>query len=983
MKKKDRSPSKPQASPNPRPKRRNKKQRESMPLSKKKDSPAGTPPQTPIQTPERRIHGNMYDLLQNDSDGEDASPATINAEDQVEIESVPSDPDSVATPNSTDRQSSTSNEPAPVSTPEDLKRRPTNSGPLVEIPPTNAERLGQSSPLFASQLPKTTGNLFPELSQPSAPKKNSPTLQTTELKPPPVASLSVFSSTTEEKQLAIEVFGDDAKLPARRSQASKKPPPEQTSLSQSSPRSPADSIHGVNDSKLPARGNPYNSAGRLVRSSTYGPSLYHVSLIEEQRRDEAQQAQRLVQTRMQPKDSNRTTGSEETNVDPTVTAKDPMSHSSVPEGVIDAVDRLDRQIAAKQEQLMKLQQSIAALTQSEPPAEMDADMTDDSFTLVQYKQPSPARLKQAPIQPSANQPSSRTVVPTAGALSLTADPNHSETRDPLTELAQRRPIYPRLPEPTPKRPFFQRVTWRIEIPKITESPEKSLIDGITEIWSILKEADDKLLIYPWKARNFGKYKALSGPSKLPSTKEGINRYFPDAYFRPHPGSMWLRVYIGSTISDEELGSRTHYFFGTQKNKKRVGFWKNGIQFEETVEIGWLYRSTPGMSAQSIQKELFAHTGIHTSLRWRLVNIPQLKGEIPENLQVRALHITVRKEDGNLAKAKFTKLVFARHRRSHFIGGSPMRLIPISRDLSPHNQDKCLHFAGRQLTFLKNTVVCESFDILQIDNKAVGLQGRTLRELILEIPLRDSGRQAFLSVDRTFNGSSVKLVCYEKHTSECRNRLATLLPYLIFTNPNLEKGIRGCFSADANERSLGVKWDDKRKEVVTVDDEILEGFEDWDSDDDTDQSQDGNNQFMIDVAAATGLSFNKKSKKKVKSTKVQEVDAGSIFSQSTIRSINDGESEEDSDDTPKTINRSTPTAQTEAISSLSEGPSNEIKNYLDQMTKALMQLTTMIPNTPENQAALANIRAILPTSQRAGSSSDSQGLGSSGSGALLR
>jgi hypothetical protein len=96
----------------------------------------------------------------------------------------------------------------------------------------------------------------------------------------------------------------------------------------------------------------------------------------------------------------------------------------------------------------------------------------------------------------------------------------------------------------------------------------------------------------------------------------------------------------------------------------------------------------------------------------------------------------------------------------------MRLIPVSRDLSPHNQDKCLHFAGRQLTFQKNIVVAESFDILQIDNKAIGLQGRTLRELILEIPLRDSGCQAFLSVDRTFNGLSVKLVCYQKNQSEC-------------------------------------------------------------------------------------------------------------------------------------------------------------------------------------------------------------------------
>jgi hypothetical protein len=182
----------------------------------------------------------------------------------------------------------------------------------------------------------------------------------------------------------------------------------------------------------------------------------------------------------------------------------------------------------------------------------------------------------------------------------------------------------------------------------------------------------------------------------------------------------------------------------------------------------------------------------------------------------------------------------------------------------------------------------------------------------------------------------------------------------------------------------VKWDDKRKEVVTVDDEILEGFEDWESDDDTENQSQGDSQFIIEVAAATGLALNKKNAaRKTKPIKVQETDAGSIFSQSTIRTRNQDESEEESDDTPKTINRSTPTAQTEAISSLSEGPSNELKNHSDLMTNALMQLTTLIPNTPENQAALANIRAILPSSQRAGSSSDSQGLGSSGSGALPR
>jgi hypothetical protein len=52
-----------------------------------------------------------------------------------------------------------------------------------------------------------------------------------------------------------------------------------------------------------------------------------------------------------------------------------------------------------------------------------------------------------------------------------------------------------------------------------------------------------------------------------------------------------------------------------------------------------------------------------------------------------------------------------------------------------------------------------------------------------------------------------------------------------------------------------------------------------------------------------------------------------------------------------------------------------------MTQALLQLTTMIPNTPENQGALDNIRALLPL-QSAGSSSEIDSSGPSGPGALL-
>jgi hypothetical protein len=51
-------------------------------------------------------------------------------------------------------------------------------------------------------------------------------------------------------------------------------------------------------------------------------------------------------------------------------------------------------------------------------------------------------------------------------------------------------------------------------------------------------------------------------------------------------------------------------------------------------------------------------------------------------------------------------------------------------------------------------------------------------------------------------------------------------------------------------------------------------------------------------------------------------------------------------------------------------------------KALLQLTTLVPNTPGNQVALVNIRAILLSSQSAGSSSEASGPGLKGPGAML-
>jgi hypothetical protein len=103
-----------------------------------------------------------------------------------------------------------------------------------------------------------------------------------------------------------------------------------------------------------------------------------------------------------------------------------------------------------------------------------------------------------------------------------------------------RTVYINAPSPTPGRKNFFRCTWRVNIPKNT-SPEEGVKDAILEIWSALKDANRRLLIYPWHQSAYGLYKALLDTSKLPKKKETLIRYFKDAHFRPHPGPMYIRV----------------------------------------------------------------------------------------------------------------------------------------------------------------------------------------------------------------------------------------------------------------------------------------------------------------------------------------------------------------------------------------------------------------------------------------------------------
>jgi hypothetical protein len=262
---------------------------------------------------------------------------------------------------------------------------------------------------------------------------------------------------------------------------------------------------------------------------------------------------------------------------------------------------------------------------------------------------------------------------------------------------------------------------------------------------------------------------------------------------------------------------------------------------------------------------------------------------------------------------------------------------------------------------------ESWEIINLNNAAVGLNGTSLHRLILEIPLRDEpSRQAFLSVDRAFNNASTKFYFFKANASECRSRITTLLPYLVFTNTTKEKGIKSCFSGEANERAKGVRWDAECMEVMTADDEIMDMYHlIYDADDDHDLADDFARKVLLDFAEVDGTHFT--AKPAARATKVQEKETLSLFSRSTIASrkysgntghsqspeMSYDENEDDSDDTPRTVNKTLSTADTVGLSSLS---TNDMQTKLDLMAQAI---TKFIPNTPENQAFLAQFSAAFP------------------------
>jgi hypothetical protein len=93
-------------------------------------------------------------------------------------------------------------------------------------------------------------------------------------------------------------------------------------------------------------------------------------------------------------------------------------------------------------------------------------------------------------------------------------------------------------------------------------------------------------------------------------------------------------------------------------------------------------------------------------------------------------------------------------------------------------------------------------------------------------------------------------------------------------------------------------------------------------------------------------------------------------------MSEDDNENESDDTPRTVNKMVSTADTIGLSSLS---TSDIQTKMDLMAQAI---TKFIPDTPENQAFLAQFSATFSPSSRVGSPLDTAHPGANAPGQRL-
>ena len=365
---------------------------------------------------------------------------------------------------------------------------------------------------------------------------------------------------------------------------------------------------------------------------------------------------------------------------------------------------------------------------------------------------------------------------------------------------------------------------------------------LIEVWEKIKEADKTTIIYPWSNKEAAQFPGLTKTSDLPSTVPAIQEYFNRAFPRKTGGVMYVSVYLGHDRPFKDLHSEIDWWLAQQG----YGWYKKALQCEKSVVIGWLLYSTIDMDREILAAEIFKATGVTVGLRFRTISVNS-KESLSKDQLVGAIHVEIDERNYFGDKARIEDLYKA-DREANFPLDIKVRLCPQVQDASdPSSTVKFERLRIRQAAFLANVYKTLSGDIGVLDFVDEKLEGKSLRNLIMNI--RDEeGTRIFVSVDRHFLGRGFVFQYTSKFQTLAPAWIRGLLPFLKSqVDQSLHEQLQKCFTMDAIKRSLAYVWDTEKRCVVSAADRLIDDLlEGYDLDEEFEFPDTDTTKFELDI-----------------------------------------------------------------------------------------------------------------------------------------
>jgi len=262
--------------------------------------------------------------------------------------------------------------------------------------------------------------------------------------------------------------------------------------------------------------------------------------------------------------------------------------------------------------------------------------------------------------------------------------------------------------------------------------------------------------------------------------------------------------------------------------KCFGLWKAYLQSEQPTSLGWFLFSTQTMNIDLLKDAISDKLeNIPIGLHWKTISHSS-QGSIPQDQQVKALHVLVDELDVPMAKPLILALYTSKPGFDHqFPLHIRMRIVP--------EMDTVLNTKGRQNVdtlracqktwLLGKLIQIKTWEIELFDDKSEEL-GMTLRNAMME--LRHPTNQKFNlfhSIDKHFRDTCYVLTVLKSAESHAHAMIAAMLPYLLWLHAQSQpspkaSALKKWFSPAARHRAEDAFWCPKDECVKNASDLML-------------------------------------------------------------------------------------------------------------------------------------------------------------------